>query len=112
MSEPAPQPASQPTSKRRDHVDAAGASILILFSALLGLNQALIKLVNGAFAPVFQSGLRSACALIPVLLFALYMRRSLRVDDGTLLPGVLAGTLFAIEFCLLFIALEFTTVAR
>ena len=60
---------------RRDRIDLIGGSVLVTFSALLGLNQALVKLVNAGFAPVFQSGLRSACALVPIALYALWRRR-------------------------------------
>lgn len=97
---------------RKDHIDALAATTLIVFNVLLGLNQALVKLVNAGFAPVFQAGLRSACAILPVLAFALYARRRLSVTDGSLAPGLLNGLLFSAEFCLLFLALDYTTVAR
>ncbi|MEJ2089556.1 MAG: DMT family transporter [Gammaproteobacteria bacterium] len=45
---------------RRERIDAFGASLLVGFSVLLGLNQALVKLVNAGFSPLFQAGLRSA----------------------------------------------------
>ena len=35
------------------------SGILVGFSVLLGLNQALVKVVNDGFSPVFQSGFRS-----------------------------------------------------
>ncbi len=98
--------------ERKDHIDVFGASVLISFSVLLGLNQALVKLVNVGFAPVFQAGLRSACAFLPVLVFAWIARRRLSVTDGTLGPGIVNGLLFSGEFCLLFQALDYTTVAR
>jgi drug/metabolite transporter (DMT)-like permease len=86
--------------------------VLIFFNVLLGLNQALVKLVNAGFAPVFQSGLRSVCAFVPVLGFALIARKRLSISDGTLGLGVVNGLLFSGEFCLLFLALDYTTVAR
>lgn len=97
---------------RKDHIDLFGGSLLLGFSLVLGLNQALVKIVNAGLAPVFQSGLRSALALPVVLGFALIMRRRLSVTDGTLGFGILNGLLFAGEFCLLFLALDYTTVAR
>jgi drug/metabolite transporter (DMT)-like permease len=100
------------TPQRKDHIDLLGGSLLLGFSVILGLNQALVKIVNEGFAPVFQSGLRSACALPLVLGFALIMRRRLAVNDGTLGLGILNGLLFSGEFCLLFLALDYTTVAR
>lgn len=97
---------------RKSAIDAAGALMLIAFNVLLGLNQALVKLVNAGFAPVFQAGLRSVCAFVPVLAFAILMKRRLDVSDGSLPLGVLNGVLFSVEFCLLFLALDYTTVAR
>lgn len=97
---------------RKDRIDAFGGSLLLGFSVVLGLNQALVKVVNAGLAPVFQSGLRSAFALPLVLGFALLMRRKLSVTDGTLPLGILNGILFSVEFCLLFLALDYTTVAR
>lgn len=97
---------------RKDRIDALGGSLLVGFSVVLGLNQALVKIVNDGLAPVFQSGLRSACALPLVLGFALVMRRRLSVTDGTLGLGIINGLLFSGEFCLLFLALDYTTVAR
>ncbi len=93
-------------------MDAFGASLLIGFNVLLGLNQALVKVVNDGFAPVFQAGLRSACAFVPVLLYALWARKRLSLSDGTLLPGLANGVLFSGEFCLLFLALDLTSVSR
>ncbi|MEM7547737.1 MAG: DMT family transporter [Pseudomonadota bacterium] len=98
--------------ERKDRIDLLGGTILIAFSLSLGLNQALVKLVNEGMAPIFQAGLRSACAFLPVLLFAIYMRRHLTIRDGSLVPGIICGTLFAAEFMLLFVALDYTTVAR
>lgn len=102
----APQPV------RKDRIDAFGATALVFFSALLGLNQLLIKLVNSGMSPIFQAGLRSACA-VPVVLAWVWWRRSrLSLSDGSLFPGVVAGLLFSFEFLLLFQALDLTTVAR
>jgi len=98
--------------ERRDRIDAFGAALLVGFSFLMGLNQALIKLVNAGFSPAFQAGLRSACAFLPVLVFAWLMRRRLSVTDGTFRPGIVAGAFFSAEFLLLFNALEYTTVNR
>lgn len=99
-------------AERKDRIDAFGGTILVVFSILLGLNQSLVKIVNEGMAPVFQAGLRSACAFLPVLIFAYLMRRKLSVKDGSLIPGIICGVLFSVEFMLLFKALDFTTVAR
>lgn len=93
-------------------MDLLGAAALGGFAVILGLNQALVKIVNDGLAPVFQVGVRSLAALLPVFLFALYMKKRLSISDGSLAPGIVSGLLFSAEFCLLFIALEMTTVAR
>ncbi|MFT7131815.1 MAG: drug/metabolite transporter (DMT)-like permease [Cyclobacteriaceae bacterium] len=97
---------------RKDKLDLLAVSFLIGFNVLLGLNQALVKLVNDGFSPLLQGGLRSACAFLPVLIFAVVMRRRLSVTDGSLPWGILNGLFFSIEFGLLFIALDYSTVAR
>ena len=93
---------------RKLRVDALGATALILFSVLLGLNQALVKLVNAGMAPVFQVGLRSACAFLIVVSVALIMRKKLSVFDGTLLPGIFSGMLFSLEFYRSTLSFEFS----
>jgi drug/metabolite transporter (DMT)-like permease len=98
--------------QRKDHIDAFGAMVLVLFSALMGLNQVLVKLVNAGMSPAFQAGARSVCAFIPVLLWAWWRNKPITVSDGSLMPGILAGVFFAFEFLMLFTALEYTTVSR
>lgn len=97
---------------RKDRLDAFGLVSLVGFSALLGLNQVVIKLVNEGLQPVFMAGLRSFGAA--VLLYAWMRFTGTRPDwNRRVMPwGVLAGALFAAEFILLFIALDLTTVAR
>ena len=98
--------------QRKDRIDSFGAAILIAQSAVLGLNQVMIKLVNVGLQPVFQAGLRSLCAILPILLFAIVTRKKLSLRDGTLGPGILTGLFFTAEFTLLFQALDYTTVSR
>ena len=98
--------------ERKDRIDALGGAILLSFSLLMGLNQVMIKLVNAGMQPVFQAGLRSACAVLPVLAFALLTRKRLSLTDGSFWPGVLCGCFFATEFMLLFQSVEYTSVAR
>lgn len=98
--------------ERRDHIDTFGGVLLVIASAVLGLNQVMVKMVNVGFSPVFQAGFRSACAFLPVLLFALYRRKTLSIRDGTFWYGVLAGLFFSSEFLLLFTALDYTSVSR
>lgn len=93
-------------------MDLTGGSLLVLQAGLLGLNQVLIKMVNAGLQPVFQAGLRSAFAIIPIFLFALLMRRRLSVTDGSFPYGIVCGLIFSFEFVVLFLALDYTSVAR
>ena len=98
--------------ERKDRIDAFGALVLVTFSFLMGINQVMVKLVNSGFSPVFQAGLRSACALLPVVLYAVLTRKRLSVTDGSLGPGIVCGLFFSLEFLLLFTAFEYTAVSR
>jgi drug/metabolite transporter (DMT)-like permease len=64
---------------RKTRIDNAGIIMLTVFSAMLGLNQALVKLVNAGFSPIFQAGLRSVCAFFIVLSFALIFKKAMVV---------------------------------
>lgn len=98
--------------ERKDRIDAFAGSALLIFSALLGLNQVLVKLVNMGFSPVFQAGFRSLCALAPVLIYSVLMKKKLSISDGSLIPGIICGSLFSFEFLMLFQSLEYTSVSR
>lgn len=97
---------------RKDHVDAAGALMLTGFSLLLAFNQVVIKVTNGGLQPVFFAGLRSAGAVVCVLLWLRWRGVPLTMPRGTWPLGVLTGAIFAAEFLCLFVALDLTTVAR
>jgi drug/metabolite transporter (DMT)-like permease len=97
---------------RKHQIDTIGALLLITCSALMGVNQVLVKIINAGLHPVFQAGLRSACAFLPVLLYALITKKTLSLTDGSFWPGILVGMFFGAEFLLLFQALDYTTVSR
>lgn len=97
---------------RKDRIDGAGAFLLTAQAALLGFNQAIIKIVNGGIEPVFQAAMRSVAAFPLILAWALFRRKKLGIRDGSLVPGILSGLLFGAEFIFLFLALDLTTVAR
>lgn len=98
--------------QRKNNIDAVGAGVLMVCVTLMGLNNGLIKLVNEGLAPAFQAGMRSAFALVPLAAYMLIARKRISLSDGSLAPGIVTGMLFAIEFLLLFVALDYTTVSR
>ncbi len=97
---------------RKDRLDTFGVVSLVLFSVLLGFNQVVIKVVNEGLQPVFFAGLRSAGAVVCVALWMRLRGICMRPAPGTHLAGLLIGCIFAVEFMLLFTALDLTTVTR
>ena len=93
-------------------IDGLAASFLIIFSILLGLNQVLVKLVNIGMHPIFQVAMRSALAIIPILIYCYFAKKKINFFDGSFLPGVITGVLFGVEFVFLFTALDYSTVTR
>ena len=98
--------------ERKANIDALGATYLIGFSALLGLNQVVIKLTNVGLQPVFSAGLRSLGAMIVLYLWMKFRGQSIHFERKIAVFGLIAGVLFASEFILLFIAIDLTSVAR
>jgi drug/metabolite transporter (DMT)-like permease len=61
---------------------------------------------------VFFAGLRSALAFLVLTLWFALRGRPQRLRRVDLVPGIVAGSAFALEFIFLFVALDLTTVAR
>lgn len=95
-----------------DHLDGLAMGLMVLLCAAWGLQQVAIKVANAGIAPVLQSGLRSAGAVVLVWLWC--SRRGVRLfaADGTLWPGLAAALLFAGEFALIYWGLTFTHASR
>src|SRR3954468_17194529 len=90
-----------------------GAIALMLMLCLSwGFNQIAVKLALPDVPPMLQALIRSVGAL-PVMLFAGWLRGVKFFEgDGLLVPGLMAGTLFGIEFVLIFTGLVFTSASR
>lgn len=97
---------------RKDAIDLAGATGLVVFATVLAFNQVVIKVTNAGFGPVFAAGLRSALALGVLGLWLVVRRKKVTGIRQTIWPGLLLGGLFTVEFIFLFIALDLTTVSR
>ena len=59
-----------------------------------------------------MAGLRSALALVFLLLWMALRGKRFSIEPGTVPSGLLLGVLFSVEFISLFLALDLTTVAR
>lgn len=93
-------------------LDRLAIGLMVLFCAIWGVQQVAIKLASAGISPVWQAGLRSIGATVIVLLWAKIRGIHLFQRDGTLLPGLLAGLLFAVEFALTFTGLQYTSASR
>jgi drug/metabolite transporter (DMT)-like permease len=74
-----------------------------------GFNQVAIKLAIHDIPPLIQSVVRSVIAALLVAAYAKLRGQPLLKRDGTLLPGIAAGALFALEFLLIYRGLIWTT---
>lgn len=98
--------------ERKEHMDAFGASALIAFALLLAFNQVVIKVVNEGLQPAFFAGIRSLGGALCVWVWIKFRGRRLDFQPGTIVPGIILGFIFAVEFLALFYALDYTTVTR
>lgn len=97
---------------RKNHLDGLAIGLLLCCFAFWGFQQALAKATLAEIAPVFQAALRLVGATALLLVWCRYRQIRLWQKDGSLPVGVLAGTLFALEFVFLFIGLQYTTASR
>jgi drug/metabolite transporter (DMT)-like permease len=92
---------------------SGGAIALLMMLCLTwGFNQIAIKLVMHDIPPLLQAALRSCGALLVILMAAWLRGVRLFERDGTLRAGLLAGTLFGLEFILIYRGLQLTSASR
>ncbi|MEW5420644.1 DMT family transporter [Amorphus sp. 3PC139-8] len=92
--------------------DLRAIGLLVILCASWGLQQVAIKLALVDFPSLTQMAIRYAGALILVLLWAFARGVPLFRRDGSLLPGLLSGLFFGVEFALVYLALDHTTASR
>jgi drug/metabolite transporter (DMT)-like permease len=98
--------------QRKPGLDGTAVALLILCCAIWGLGQVSSKVALSEIAPFTQVALRSFGATLLLLLWSGHRGIALFGRDGTLVPGLLAGLLFAAEFACIFVGLQFTTASR
>jgi drug/metabolite transporter (DMT)-like permease len=90
-------------------LDRFAVLTMMLLCASWGMNQVAAKLALADIAPVAQSAFRSGLGSIVLLIYAWRKKPEVFRADGTFLPGLVIGLLFAAEFIALFLSLRFTT---
>ena len=96
----------------RRPLDATAAGAMIVMCALWGFQQVAIKLAAPAVPLLLQGAIRSGIATLLVLGWARWRGIALWQRDDALVPGLVAGLLFAVEFALIYAGLAHTTAAR
>ncbi|OYR15969.1 multidrug resistance efflux transporter family protein [Brucella grignonensis] len=92
--------------------DGLAIALVMFIMFTWGLNQVAIKIGNRGFNPMLMAAGRAALGGLCVFLWCYWKRIPLFGRDGTLIPGILAGFLFGVEFVLIFLAMELTSVGR
>ncbi len=105
-------PGVTPRSDRRDHLDGLAVALLLGCCAVWGLGQVAAKLTLSEIPPLMQAAVRSLGAALLLVLWSRGRGLNLRQADGTGRGGLLAGSLFALEFGCIFIGLQYTTASR
>lgn len=93
-------------------LDARAYAILLICTMLWGLQQVAIKLALPAVSPLTQAAIRSTMATVLLLGWARWRGIGLFERDGTLAAGIVAGALFALEFCFIYSGLAHTSASR
>jgi len=96
----------------RKPLDSLAVATMLVLCVLWGLQQVAVKLAAPDMGPIMQIGLRSALAALLVVGLILFRGEKVAFDDGTLLPGIAAGTLFATEFLCVAIGLQYTSASH
>ena len=97
---------------RRDAIDGFAVAMMIALTLSWGLNGVAAKLSNSGYSPVFLTLVRAALGGVLVFLWCWWRGIRLFERDATLWPGIVAGLLFALEFLLIFVGLDYTSAAR
>lgn len=93
-------------------LDAASMVLAVFICLTWGFHQPAVKLAIHDIPPLTQCAIRSALAIVVVLIIMRIRGLPVLARDGTLTAGVVAGALFGFEFLLLYRGLLFTTASR
>ncbi len=93
-------------------LDPLAAVVVVVLCLSWGFNQVATKIAIHDIPPMLQAALRSAVATVLVASWCRLRGMPLFARDGTLMAGLAAGVLFAIEFMFIYQGLAFTTATR
>jgi drug/metabolite transporter (DMT)-like permease len=93
-------------------LDGAAMALTVLLCSIWGFNQVAVKLAIADVPPLIQCTIRTALATLIVLAWMRWRGLPIAARDGTLVPGLVAGALFGLEFLLIYRGLLYTTASR
>jgi drug/metabolite transporter (DMT)-like permease len=93
-------------------LDAAAAALAVALCLSWGFNQVAVKLALPEIPPLIQAAFRSTFGALIVVAWARMRGVKLMAADGTLVPGIIAGVLFGLEFLLIYRGLLWTSASR
>jgi drug/metabolite transporter (DMT)-like permease len=93
-------------------LDPLAIALTVALCLIWGFNQVAVKLAIHDIPPLIQCVIRSVVATVLVLAWTQFRGIPLFKRDGTLLAGIIAGGLFALEFLLIYRGLLYTTATR
>jgi drug/metabolite transporter (DMT)-like permease len=96
----------------RQALDGRAMGIMTLLCLIWGLQQVVLKAAAVDITPLLQITIRTGVAAVLVGLLMAWRRERLSLADGTWRPGLLVGSLFALEFLLVGEGLRFTTASH
>ena len=99
-------------STTRKSLDGVAIISMLILCVCWGYQQVAIKLTAEYMSPVMQLALRSLIAAALVGALMAWRREGFSLRDGTLMPGLMAGILFAAEFLCISIGLIHTTASH
>src|SRR4051812_4070429 len=100
------------TSSAARPLSPVAVALMLMLCVSWGFNQVAVKLALPDIPPMLQAMIRSGGAL--VVLFVIAWARGVKMfeRDGTLLPGLIAGVIFGVEFVLIYRGLLLTSASR
>jgi drug/metabolite transporter (DMT)-like permease len=96
----------------RKTLDGQAMGLMVVLCLIWGLQQVVLKAAAADVTPLMQIALRTGVAAVLVGLFMARRGERLVWRDGTWRPGLLVGSLFALEFLLVGEGLRFTTASH
>ena len=93
-------------------LDAAAVALVLVLCVSWGFHQVAVKLALPDIPPLIQAAFRSTFGTFLLLGWVRLRGVKLTEPDGTLVPGIVAGLLFALEFLLIFRGLVLTSASR